>query len=175
MTRDFGLQFPLLLEIGVRVHPHVFLGAFTGLSFGGVSSQFSTGQGCGQNGRSCLASTLRIGIEVQVHFTPERPLDWWGGYGIGLESSTASATGGSPPEASEGLTGFEVARLAAGFDYKLSRVIAVGPYAELALGTYSHAHVVGYQGSVQQQGDSDISNTALHMWPSIGFRVVLFP
>jgi hypothetical protein len=84
MSHDFATQIPLLVELGAKVHPMIFLGAYTGLSLGGTSSAFSDAQGCGKGGRSCLASTLRIGFEVQIHFQPAERVNPWIGYGIGV-------------------------------------------------------------------------------------------
>jgi hypothetical protein len=175
MSRDFGAQVPLFVELGVKLHPMIFLGGYTALSLGAASSDFKTAQGCGQGGRSCLTSALRVGVEVQVHFQPDERIDPWAGYGIGLEAASASASGGGTPEASESFTGIELARLAGGVDFRFTPLFGIGPYAELAFGTYSHAHVEGYAGQAQKTGDSDIANTALHVWPTIGVRGVFFP
>jgi hypothetical protein len=172
MSHDFATQIPLLVELGAKVHPMIFLGAYTGLSLGGTSSAFSDAQGCGKGGRSCLASTLRIGFEVQIHFQPAERVNPWIGYGIGFESASASANGGGAVEASESFTGFELARFAGGIDFRLSRIFGIGPFAELPFGTYSHAHVLGADGTT---ADSPITNTALHVWPTIGVRGVFFP
>jgi hypothetical protein len=171
MSHDFATQVPLFLEAGAKVHPMIFLGAYTALSLGGGSSAFSDAQGCGKNGRSCLTSTLRIGLEVQVHFQPAERMNPWIGYGIGFESASASANGGGP-EASESFTGFELARFAGGLDFRLSHVFGIGPFVELPFGTYSHAHVQAANG---QTADGSITNTALHVWPTIGVRGVFFP
>jgi len=175
MSRDFAAQVPIFVELGVKLHPMIFLGGYTSLSLGGASSTFDDAQGCGKGGRSCLSSSLRVGVEVQVHFQPDQRIDPWAGYGIGIESSSVSASGGGSPEASESFTGIELARLAGGVDFRLTPLFGIGPYAELAFGTYSHAHVEGYEGQAVKTGDSDISNSALHVWPTIGVRGVFFP
>ena len=175
MSRYFAAQVPLFLELGVKIHPMLFLGAYTSLSLGSTSSTFRTAEGCGEGGRSCLASSLRVGVEAQVHFKPDERIDPWVGYGIGLEVSSASASGGGVAEASQSFTGIELARIAGGADFRLSSLFGIGPYAELAFGTYSHAHVDGYLGPAVKTGDTDISDGALHVWPTIGVRGVFFP
>ncbi len=179
MSRDFAAQFPIFVEIGVKLHPMIFLGGYTALSLGGASSTFRDAQGCAganaKDGRSCLTSSLRVGVEVQVHFQPDERIDPWAGYGIGFEAASASASGGGSPSASESFTGFELARLAGGVDFRLTPLFGIGPYIELAFGTYSHAHVEGYLGQATKSGDADIQNSALHVWPTIGVRGVFFP
>ena len=175
MSRDFASQVPLFVEAGIKLHPMVFLGGYTSLSLGSTSQSFRTAQLCGQGGRSCLASSVRVGVEAQVHFQPDERIDPWVGYGIGLEVSSASATGGGAPEASESFTGIELARLAGGVDFRLSSLFGIGPFVELAFGTYSHAHVAGYVDQAVKTGDSSISDGALHVWPTIGVRGVFFP
>jgi hypothetical protein len=175
MSRYFAAEVPIFVEIGFKIHPMLFLGAYTSLSLGNASSTFRNAEGCGGAGRSCLASSLRVGVEAQVRFKPSERVDPWVGYGIGLEVSSASASGGGVAEASQSFTGIELARIAGGADVRLSSLFGIGPYAELAFGAYSHAHVDGYVGPAEKTGDTDISDGALHVWTTIGVRGVFFP
>ncbi len=165
MSDDFAFQVPLLVEVGIKVHPMLFLGAYGGPSVGPVSSTFSNAQGCA--GHSCLAADWRIGLEMQVHFRPAERLNPWVGYGLGFESASASASGGL----GDTYSGLELARFSGGLDIRLSRYFGVGPYVGLDFGSYSQEHL-------QQVGktvDQSISNTALHEWITLGVRAVLFP
>jgi hypothetical protein len=169
MGNDFGVQIPLILEIGIKVHPMVFLGAYGGPSVGPTSSNFSTAQGCGSGSqRGCIAADWRVGLEVQVHFRPAELLNPWVSYGLGFEAASATASGGGSPPGGATYTGLELARLAGGVDFRLSRIFGIGPYVGFDFGSYSAAHPQG-------QPSESISNTSLHEWLTLGVRGVLFP
>jgi hypothetical protein len=172
MSNAFSVQIPFLLEIGVKVHPMIFLGAYGGPSIGGTSSVFSGAQSCSSS-RSCIGTDWRVGLEVQVHFRPAERLNPWVGYGIGYEAASVTASGGGMPEGNESFSGLELARIAAGLDFRLSKLFGVGPFAEVDFGSYSHEHVQTV--SPPATSDQSIPNTALHEWISVGVRGVLFP
>ena len=171
MSNDFGPQVPLLLELGVKVHPMIFLGAYGGPSFGWTGSDFSNAQ-CGSgSSRSCLGADWRVGLEVQVHFLPAERFNPWIGYGLGFEAASAWASGGGGAGTGINLTGFELGRFAVGMDVRLSRYFGFGPFIGVDFGSYSHEHLQGTGGSV----DGSIANTSLHEWTTLGVRAVLFP
>jgi hypothetical protein len=173
MSRDFGLQVPIVVEAGVKIHPLIFIGGYVAFTVGGASSAFDAAQGCDARAttRSCGASSFHIGAEVQIHFRPARRANPWVGYGIGYETASASASGGGTVQVGESFDGLEVARVSGGVDFRLSRFIGVGPFLELDLGTYSHEHIQ----ATSQSFDGSIPNAALHEWFTVGLRGVLFP
>jgi hypothetical protein len=172
MGDAFSFQVPFLLELGVKVHPMIFLGAYGGPSIGGTSSPFGNAQGCTSgSSRSCIATDWRVGLEVQVHFRPAARFNPWVGYGLGFEAASASASGGGAPPASQTFTGLELARLAGGLDIRFSRYFGLGPFVGVDFGSYSQLHAE--QGG--QTSDQSISSTALHEWITLGVRGVLFP
>jgi hypothetical protein len=172
MGHDFNAQVPFLAEIGVKVHPMLFLGGYGSFAFGGASSTFSNAQGCtGSSWRGCGAVDLRIGLEVQVHFAPAALVNPWAGYGLGFESISASASGGGQPTVGESFSGFEFARFGVGADVRLSRYFGLGPFGEVDLGSYNHEHIQG----ATTTSDGDIPNTSVHAWITLGVRGVIFP
>jgi hypothetical protein len=120
--------------------------------------------------RSCLASSFRIGVEIQVHFQPAERLNPWLGYGFGYESLSVSASGGGP-EVSRSVNGLEFARLSGGLDVRLSRSFGVGPVLDFAIGQYGHEHQQTNGGAA----DFSIQDSALHEWLTLGVRGVFFP
>jgi hypothetical protein len=170
MSSTFKAQIPFLLEAGIKVSPAFFLGAYTGLGFGGVGQAFHDAERCDAQGRSCSASSFRVGIEIQYAFQPDERMNPWLGLGVGLESGSASATGGGSTQSSS-YSGVELARFDGGLDFRLSRLFGVGPFAALSLGEYSHASTQGPGGNF----DGSITGVALHEWITIGVRGVVFP
>jgi len=73
------------------------------------------------------------------------------------------------------LGGVEYAHFMAGVDYRISKVVGIGPYADFALGQYSIASIEAKSGGVTKKTDGDIANTALHQWLLIGVKVTFFP
>jgi hypothetical protein len=173
MSNDFNVQVPLFVEVGVKVHPMIFLGAYASVSLGGTSSTFASAQGCtaANPSRGCNSTDWRIGLEVQVHLRPAERINPWIGYGLGFEQVGASASGGGAPPTGESFSGLELARLSGGVDFRVSRYFGFGPFLDVDFGSYSQEHVQGATATV----DQSIPNTALHEWITIGLRGVLFP
>ena len=65
------------------------------------------------------------------------------------------------------IAGFQFLDLQLGFDYRVSRLVAIGPFASFALGRYSYADVAGSSGT--------IGNTALHGWFNAGLKLSFNP
>jgi hypothetical protein len=159
---------PLMLDIGGKLNPHVFLGAYLGLGFGGVGSEMAAD--CSANSATCLHASFRVGAQVQYNVAPAAKVNPWVGYGIGIESSGVGASTSSG-EATAAMAGFELARLMAGVDFRMGSGIGVGPFVDLTLGRYSSATLDDGSG----QETFDIRNKAMHSWLTLGVRFVLFP
>jgi hypothetical protein len=168
LSKSFGWQLPLIVDIGGKLDPHVFLGAYAGLGIGGAGSEVS--KTC-TGGVSCASATFRAGVQIQYHFSPDESVNPWIGYGIGIES-TAISMEGNGKKASLGLTGFEYGHFIAGFDFRVSRTFGVGPFIDLAVGKYSNEHIEVANGNTT---DASIQEKAMHEWLTIGPRFVFFP
>jgi hypothetical protein len=155
-------QVPILMDIGGKVIPELFLGGYFGLGFGGAAGQ--TKNYCDVNDFTCVAVSLHLGIEAQYQIIPAGRVDPWLGYGFGFESVAVSQGNNSDDV---GYAGFEFARIMAGVDFRVNRVFGVGPFFDLAMGQYSTIS----QGSVSQ----DITASATHEWLTFGARFVFFP
>jgi hypothetical protein len=153
----FSGQVPIMLDIGGKLIPELFLGGYLGLGFGGAAKD---------NCASCAAVGLHLGIEAQYHILPGGQVNPWLGYGLGFES--AALSDGST---SVGWGGFQFARFMGGADFRINRVFGVGPFVDLSMGTYTKVNVD--TGSTTTKGD--ITETALHEWLTFGVRFVFFP
>jgi hypothetical protein len=161
-------QVPIYIEIGGKPIPNLFIGGYLGLGFGGAGGQTATD--CDTGGMTCVVVDARVGVEVQYHILPEAWVNPWVGYGFGYESVALSATKGSD-SSSASFSGFELAHFMAGVDFRLSRVFGLGPFVGFSLGKYSRAHLE-VNGTSQ---DSDIAETTVHQWFTVGLRTVFFP
>jgi len=147
-------QVPIIVSIGGKLIPELYLGGYLGLAFGGAADALSCS--------SCSSAGVRFGAEVQYHILPAALANPWLGYGLGIES-VAVGDG----DHSLGWGGFQFARFMGGVDFRLDRVFGIGPFVDLSLGNYSTIST----------GDQSvkITDTALHQWLTIGVRAVFFP
>jgi hypothetical protein len=164
MSDTFGGQVPFVLELGAKVTRHVFLGGFGAIGFGGAAGQLKSA--CNATGASCLAISDRLGLELQYHFQPAARINPWLGYGIAFEANEVTLSSGST-STTRGFTGFLFADVMLGVDFRLSRFLAVGPVADVALGQYTGEH--------DSSLDAPIKQTAAHGWLSLGARVTFLP
>jgi hypothetical protein len=119
----------------------------------------------------CLALSFRIGVQVQYHILPHEDLNPWVGYGIGLESLGIAVAKGDE-DGSVTYNGFEFARFMAGVDFRISRTVGLGPFADFSIGQYSRYRV---DAPVLDDDEGSIDEKKLHEWLTIGARFVLFP
>jgi hypothetical protein len=178
MSNSFGWQVPIILDVGWKFTPALFVGLYGGAGFGGTSGQVSTA--CSQNNESCFGATLRGGIEAVYYFAPSASLDPWLGYGIGYESSSVNIGASNGNGGSIAVSGWEFAHFMAGLDFRLGKVVGLGPTIDFSIGQYGNESIsTGTQqgGSYVQTGSGggSIPQTAIHEWLLVGGRVVFFP
>jgi len=157
-------QVPLFVDIGAKVIPELFIGGYFGLAFGGAGG--TTKAACELNRVDCLTVDVHFGVEAQYHILPAGQVNPWIGYGLGFESFALGRSVGGVT-VSEGYSGFEFARFMAGVDFRLSRVVGVGPFADLAMTSFGSYN----------PGSTSVSlpETGVHEWLTLGVRVVFFP
>lgn len=165
----FGAQFTVNGDFGVKLNDNFFVGGYIGLGLGGAGGK--TAEQCEATKASCGSFSARIGVEGQYHIIPQGKINPWVGYGIGFESSSSSQTVGAL-SVSTSRTGFEVAHLMGGADFRISKDIGIGPVVDFSLGRYSKASVSGLTTTA---GSSDIKEGAWHEWLTLGARVTIFP
>jgi hypothetical protein len=172
ISDTFTPQVPIIADIGVKVIPQLFLGGYVGISAGGVGDVIK--KACDRVGVDCLAVGFRIGIEGQLHIAPDARWNPWVGYGIGYEIAGASGSKAGN-KLSAALGGVEFAHFMGGVDYRISRVVGIGPYADFALGQYSIASLEATSGGSTTKTDGDIKDKSLHEWLLIGVKITFFP
>jgi hypothetical protein len=152
-------RFPLWLDVGYRVNPRWYFGAFLQYGFMSVPSSFCS---------TCSLHDITGGVGAMFHVAPYAFLDPWIGAGFGYESLSGSdALGGTVS-----LAGVQFGNLQAGLDYYLHD-LGVGPYVSLSVAQYSLATVtVPSTGAASTGGTTagDIKGQILHEWFTIGLR-----
>jgi hypothetical protein len=169
-----GGQVPLILDVGYRVIPNLFLGLYAQYGFAWVGDTFD--EACDLPGASCSAHDIRLGIEAHYHFKPREKLDPWIGLGVGYEWLNIGAEA-NDLELSMTMHGFEFLNLQAGLDIRAADNFYVGPFLAFTMGQFSATSVecddafcgAGFA------ADGDIENKALHEWLLIGVRGAYAP
>jgi hypothetical protein len=151
---------PLWLDVGYRVSPHVYLGAFFIYEFGFV------GADCKSINVSCAVHDITFGANVQFHIKPGARFDPWVGVGAGYEvlGFNASYNG---ERASATVSGIQLLNVQLGGDFRPSSSFAVGPFLSLSLGRYGSTSETDAHG---RQSDTSIESPAIHEWLLIGVR-----
>jgi hypothetical protein len=172
ISDSFTPQASIVGDLGIKVASDIFLGAYIGVSVGGVGDTVK--QGCDAVGVDCTAVGVRFGIQAHYHFNPDGKWNPWIGYGVGLELVTASGSKNNA-KLDAGLVGVEFAHFMAGAEYRVGRVIGIGPFADFAVGQYGSASVETVQNGVSRKTSGELSDPSLHEWLTLGLKVTLFP
>jgi hypothetical protein len=157
MTNAFAHEIPILVETGYRPTPHLLIGAYFGMAFGGVAGDLE--HVCS----GCSARTTRLGLEGMYFFLPAERLNPWLGLGLGYEWTTVF------DDSSVELSGPEYVHLLAGFDVRATGMIGFGPYVDVALGVYTDSF------SPARTSTENVSGRTVHGWATGGVRIVFRP
>lgn len=161
--------FPLVVDLGARLNKYVFVGGFAQYAFL-TSACFSAGSGITT---SCDGHDVRAGLEVFVHARPRAGVDPWVGLGLGHEWLTAttnlSGAGGSATQKLS-FDGWDYLDVTAGIDFRAPNGMALGPYLELASGSFDtlNSSVTGVAGGGSTSGA--IAGQSSHQWITAGLR-----
>jgi len=165
---------PLWFDVGYRLNPSLYLGAFFQYGFAFVKED--NGNGCGQ-GFSCSAHDISFGANLHYHILPDATFDPWVGAGFGYEFLTASSSGSASLGAqtltfdgSTTLKGFQFLVLEAGGDFKATPALAVGPFVNFALGKYTTYSSSVTVNTTSQDRSGDVQDSGLHEWLTFGLR-----
>lgn len=158
-------QIPLQLDLGYRPDPQLMLGGYVQY---GIA--FRASEVCDNDGTSCSASNVRLGLQVQYHFQPITTDGGWVGGGIGYEWLNLGAEAGDV-DVSAGLQGLEFLHAQGGYDFNAADKFRVGPYALLSLARYSTQSL---EWAGRSESDS-IDQRAFHSWIMVGLKGTFGP
>jgi outer membrane protein W len=169
-----GGQVPLILDIGYRVIPNLFIGLYAQYGFAWVGDNFD--DLCDLSGASCSAHDIRLGVEGHFHFRPREKLDPWIGLGIGYEWLSMSAEQ-NDVELSMTFHGFEFVNLQAGLDIRVAENFYLGAFLTLTIAEFSEASVDGDAPAFGAQfgANGDIDDKGVHEWLLLGVRGAYAP
>ena len=148
-------QVPIRLDVGYRINPNIYVGAYFAYGLGLVSKDRE--QLCAQFGTDCAVHFVDFGIMGAYHILPSAMLDPWVGLGLGYETAQSSGIGFSGP------TLFD---LQAGVDYRATSSVSLGPFASYALGQYRTCSTPSNPLALS----CEVGMKALHEWLTIGIK-----
>lgn len=154
---EVSLSVPLMIQLGgAFAQNRMSVEGFFELNPMALADEAS--DACDLQGADCTAAGVRVGVLGSYRFQPERSTPW---LGAALAFETLTETAESPLIGDEDWTfsGYNV-ELMGGYDFKLSRVFALGPYASFQFGEYTDV-------SGDLEGDP---NADMHTWLQIGLR-----
>ncbi len=164
MDRQWGLAYPLQLDVLYRLRPGTMIGAYVSYAFAKVGGDLL--QTCASSRLSCSSHTFRIGIEGSYRLGPFIPEFFpWVGAAFGWEW-TGFTESNSAASVEASFRGPELLILRAGLDYELSEKLVIGPYLSASFGFYTS---VLSSASGFPTEHVPIRRT-LHEWTSIGIR-----
>ena len=167
MSGIFPSQVPLVLDIGARPIPQLFLGGSFRYAFVQLGDKFDTA--C-SGSVSCSAYGFALGGMIAVHFAPLSELDPWLGVGMAFSSEQVNAQT-DLGKSRLAFRGIDWLRASFGVDYKLSRVLRLGGYAELAATKYFD-YVGDFDGT---RYGAELKDTTSHYGLTIGPRLSVMP
>jgi hypothetical protein len=177
-TSDWWERGPMLLvylDGGLRVTPHLALVLYVDVAVGEASRSIRST--CEAGNLECGVAAGRVGIQARYAFTPAARTTTWLAVGTGWEMTdlTLDKPGADSLDSSKSQTvsfeGWEILKLGAGIDWRLSRIVGLGLFAYGSVGTFS---------SVTSEGPDylvpgDLGSRGAHFWFLAGARITLFP
>lgn len=172
LSDQVGPSFPLTFELGVRLLGRYELALVGQYALGTISS--TNASGCYTGNNACSSSVGQLGLEFLYHPLGLVKVDPFVGVGFGYEWLIARATI-SGKNNDLAVSGWNWVVLQTGVEFGVSSFFRVGPYALLSIGQYQNSSYTVIIGGVPQSGTSSIANPAVHLWLSVGIRLVLMP
>jgi hypothetical protein len=179
LSDRFAGVLPIVFDLGYRLHPRVYIGAYFQYGFGFVNdSPGSWAEPCGRTGSRCSISSVRWGGDIRVHLMPTRKIDPWLGTGIGHEKMTFDAYALDPYTGAQAEThwtasGLEYVHADVGAEHRGSRNVSIGAILSVSVGHYSN-ETNWYPLSGQRSpggGTIAIPSGAVHEWIMFCVRV----
>ncbi len=164
---DLSGMIPLWLDVGYRIHPNFYVGAFFQYGVGFLNKDHHAA--CSQV--DCSARDIRFGANLHYHISPAASFDPWLGAGIGYEILTIkNSLFGQSAETSRTLKGFEFLDLQVGGDFRVSEHFVLGPFVSFSIGEYTSWSMTTTAAGVTTTESGDLKNTGPHEWLTIGLR-----
>lgn len=150
-------KIPLQLDIGYRVMPQLYVGAF--FEYGIMLQSSRIKDFCDAAKLDCSASTLRFGANVQYHFLTQGTILPWAGVGAGYEIFS-----GKTGDLKSSYSGLEFLNVQLGGDFLATSSLRIGPVVGFSLGQFSSRKFGNESNDIPDEGK------AFHQWLTLGIR-----
>jgi len=172
LATNVGPAYAFTLEAGVRLFGRYELAVVGLYALGTVNT--TTSQGCYTGSNSCTAATGEVGLEFIYHPLGLAPVDPFVGVGAGYEWLPIWATV-SGRDYNLTLRGWNWVQVQGGVEFPVGQLVRVGPFVALSVGEYDSVSYNVPTASGPLAGFGPIDNPGVHLWLSVGFRVVVLP
>jgi hypothetical protein len=159
-------QFPLWLDVGYRLTPQLYAGAYFHYDFALTNQGTICGgevYGYPLGDLTCSGSDVVFGVEAQYHLRPTRRVDPWLEAGLGYEVFSFHENLNLAP-ISFGVNG-GLAHLGSGVDFKVGPALAIAPFAMLGLGMFTSCSF-----NLDNTNSCSLPNPGLHELLTFGVR-----
>ena len=163
MSSYVSPQFLMEFEAGVRIAPPLMVGLVLDLGLGTAGSTVASQ--CAAAGTTCSVATLRFGPQLRWSFTPSARATPWIAAGTMIEGTSISDDNSSLNAMT--LSGWEMLRLSAGYDFRQSQDLGWGLFLSAGVGSYTQQDL--------GTGPYSIPARGTHVWIQGGVRMILFP
>lgn len=157
------VQFPLWLDLGYRIVPNFYVGVY---------GQF--GLPVIKDCTDCTGYDVRFGLNAHYHVLPKEKIDPWIGLGVmGYEIMHLSQSlNGNDTTLTA--SGFEFVNVQGGADFKLGKLLKVGPFLSFSV---DQAQDVTYDNGNASLNAFDLPGIqkAVHMWLLGGVKASIIP
>lgn len=159
---------PIWADLGYRVLPELFVGAYGQYGFGVLGENVSNL--CADPSVECSLGSLRVGLQLHYHPLPRSLVDPWFGLGFGYEWLFFSL-GTESAEIAGSVHGFELLQLQAGLAFSVSEHFALGPALGFAIAQFrARDNDCSGGDALGCDRDGEIEDKALHQWLMLGVR-----
>lgn len=167
-------QLPLWLDVGYRFTDVLYLGGFFQYGFGTVNNDQQNY--CRNANVDCSASDVRLGVMGRLQLPPISVAVPWLGLGIGYEWGSYAASQPALGSTDSSWSGFELANLQAGADFRIAQKVSLGPFFSVSFGQFQSTKTsTTPAGGATTSTDQDLTKKSLHEWIMIGARFAFMP
>jgi hypothetical protein len=172
LSDEVGPSFPLTFELGARLFGHYELALVGEYAIGSVNS--NTSSGCYTGTNACTASTGQVGGEFLYHPLGLAGVDPYFGVGSTYEWLIIRATV-QGKDYNLSLGGWNWVVVQTGVEFPLGKLFRVGPYFLASVGQYETSSYTVPSTGGPVSGSASVAHPAVHLWLSVGIRLVLLP
>lgn len=169
---------PLDVGLGAKLSDTLYLGGYLNFTVGFAGDDPEVEQQCVDddsdlnNEVECSSDSVRAGLELRYTFEPAERTTGWVGYGLGWTTASQKISDNVGYSERVTVTGVELGRLSAGFDWRATKGFGMGPLVMASVGRYLSTQT---QIGADVTDERSIEDQAMHVWLTLALRLVIFP